>query len=274
MKKAYLFVVAAFVLVGFVVLWQVSRSRTFQFFGRLIPRVETSQKVVALTFDDGPTPDFTGQILSALDEAQVRATFFVTGAELEKNMAEGKLIVAAGHELGNHSYSHERMVLVTPSFVRHEVERTDQLIRDAGYQGEIYFRPPYGKKLFALPYYLSSTGRKSVTWDVEPESYPEIAADSDKIAEHVLSRTRPGSIIILHVMYGSRGESLKAVKKIVEGLKAQGYSFKTVSELLAAEDAPVAAADGLTPCTSEGSDGREAVGGEWSAYVAPLSEGC
>ena len=66
--------------------------------------------------------------------------------------------------------------------------------------------------------------------------HPEIAADSDKIAEHVLSRARPGSIIILHVMYRSRGESLKAVEKIVEGLKARGYGFKTVSELLAAEE--------------------------------------
>ena len=232
--KTYLSVVAALTIVALVALWQVSRSRTFQFFGQLIPRVNTSQKVVALTFDDGPTPEATGRILSALEEEHVRATFFVTGAELEKNMAEGKRIAAAGHELGNHTYSHERMVLVTPSFVRREVERTDELIRDAGYRGEIYFRPPYGKKLFALPHYLSSTGRKSVTWDVEPESYPEVAADSDKIAEHVLSRACPGSIIILHVMYGSRAESLKAVKKIIRGLKAQGYSFKTVTELLAA----------------------------------------
>ena len=236
MKKLYPFVTAALVLAGFVFLWQISRSRTFQFFGWLIPRVSTSQKVVALTFDDGPTLDATGQILSALDQQHVRATFFVTGAELEKNMAEGKKIVAAGHELGNHSYSHQRMILVTSSFVKGEIERTDKLIRDAGYQGEIYFRPPYGKKLFTLPYYLGKTGRKSITWDVEPESSPEIAADSDKIAEQVLSRARPGSIIILHVMYRSRSESLKAVRKIVEGLKAQGYSFKTVSELLAAEE--------------------------------------
>jgi chitin deacetylase len=234
MRKLITFAIAAFVIVGLVALGQVSRSRTFQFFGRLTPRVDTSQKLVALTFDDGPMPDATDQILSALDEGQVRATFFVTGAELEKNMAGGRKIVAAGHELGNHSYSHERMVLVAPSFVEREVERTDELIREAGHRGEIYFRPPYGKKLFTLPYYLSKTGRKSITWDVEPESYPEVAASADRIAEHVLSRTRPGSIIILHVMYRSRGESLRAVKKIVEGLKAQGYSFKTVSELLAA----------------------------------------
>ncbi|HVF54996.1 MAG TPA: polysaccharide deacetylase family protein [Pyrinomonadaceae bacterium] len=230
-------VIAVFVVIGLIAaLWQISRSSTFQFFGQLVPRVNTSQKVVALTFDDGPTPDATGRILSVLAEGQVRATFFVTGAELEKNMAEGQKIVAAGHELGNHSYSHDRMVLVTPSFVKGEIERTDKLIRDAGYQGEIYFRPPYGKKLFVLPYYLSETGRKSITWDIDPDSYPEVAADSDKIVEYALSRARPGSIIILHVMYPSRAESLKAVKKIVEGLKAQGYSFKTVSELLAAEE--------------------------------------
>jgi chitin deacetylase len=225
---------AAALVVGAAALWHISRSRTFQFFGQLVPRVNTSQKIVALTFDDGPTPEATGHILSALADEQVRATFFVTGAELERNMAAGRQIVAAGHELGNHTYSHQRMVLVTPSFVRREVERTDELIRDAGYRGEIYFRPPYGKKLFALPYYLSRSGRKSVTWDVEPESRPEVAADSDRIAGHVLARARPGSIIILHVMYGGRAESLKAVKKIVAGLKAQGYSFKTVTELLAA----------------------------------------
>jgi peptidoglycan-N-acetylglucosamine deacetylase len=124
------------------------------------------------------------------------------------------------------------MVLVSPSFVKNEIKSTDKLIRAAGYEGEIFFRPPYGKKLFALPYYLYETGRKTITWDVEPESYPEIAADADKITEHVLAKTQPGSIILLHVMYPNRRESMKAVKKIIDGLKTQGYSFKTVSELL------------------------------------------
>jgi peptidoglycan-N-acetylglucosamine deacetylase len=223
------------VMGGLLSLYRLSRSTTFQSFGEIIPRVNTSQKVVALTFDDGPTPDVTEQLLATLAEEAVRATFFVIGAELEKNIEEGKKIVAAGHELGNHSYNHERMILVTPSFVKQEIERTDQLIRTAGYQGEIHFRPPFGKKLFILPYYLSKTNRKSITWDVDPDSYPEVAADSNKIVEYVLSKTRPGSIILLHVMYPNRRESLKAVKKIVERLKAQGYSFKSVSELLAIE---------------------------------------
>ena len=224
---------AALLIVSCWLLWQVSKSRTFQFFGQLVSRVNTSQKVVALTFDDGPTTKGTDEILAILDEEHIKATFFVIGGELETNLDAGKKIVAGGHELGNHTYSHVRMLLVSPSFVEQEVEHTDKLIRDTGYQGEILFRPPYGKKLFALPYYLSKHGRTTITWDIEPESFPEVDGNSEKIAAYVLANTRPGSIIILHVMYPNRTESMKAVKKIVEGLKAQGYSFTTISELLA-----------------------------------------
>jgi peptidoglycan/xylan/chitin deacetylase (PgdA/CDA1 family) len=138
----------------------------------------------------------------------------------------------AGHELGNHTWSHKRMVLKTPSFIQSEVERTDQLIRQAGHQGAIHFRPPFGKKLFLLPWYLAKNSRKTITWDVEPESYPEIDADSNRIIEHVLANTKPGSIILLHVMYKSRVESRKSVRGIISGLRREGYSFKTVSEML------------------------------------------
>jgi len=234
MKKLFVLIsLIAILVAGLIVLWNISKSRTFQFFGEIVPRVNTSQKVVALTFDDGPTPKATAELLAILAAENIHATFFVIGGDLEQHPEEGKKIVAAGHELGNHSYSHTRMILVTPAFVRREIESTDKLIRETGFQGPIHFRPPYGKKLFALPYYLSKTGRKTITWDVEPDSYPEIAASSDKITEHVLSKVEPGSIVLLHVMYPSGAESMKAVKKIIGGLRAQGYSFKTVSELIA-----------------------------------------
>jgi len=233
MKKLVILLAALLLIISLGSLWQVSKSRTFQFFGEIVPRVNTNQKVVALTFDDGPEPNATDELLQILNQQNVHATFFVIGGALEEHLDSGKKIVAAGHELGNHSYSHVRMLLVSPSFVKLEIESTDKLIRDAGYQGEILFRPPYGKKLFTLPYYLSKHGRKSITWDLEPDSYPNIAADADKITDYVLTNTRPGSIILLHVMYSSGKEGMKAVPKIIEGLKAKGYSFKTVSELLA-----------------------------------------
>jgi peptidoglycan-N-acetylglucosamine deacetylase len=232
MRTKILIIVSVILLAGAGALWKISNSRTFQFFGSIVPRVNTAEKVVALTFDDGPIPNATSEILNVLDEMHVKATFFVIGAELERNMSEGRKIVAAGHELGNHSYSHTRMILVTPDFVRQEVEKTDQLIREAGYTGEINFRPPFGKKLLALPYYLSRNKRKTITWDVAPDSNPEIARDATKIIEITRSQVKPGSIILLHVMYPGRKESLKAVRGIIETLRREGYRFVTVSELL------------------------------------------
>ena len=231
-KLTFAAAMLVFLLVLAFGLWEVSKSRTFQFFGTLTARVETDEKIVALTFDDGPTPQFTGEILGVLAGQNVKATFFLIGSDLEKNPEEGGKIVSAGHEIGNHSYSHTRMVLVTPSFVREEIMKTDSLIRAAGYEKTAHFRPPYGKKLFALPFYLSQTERRTITWDVEPESFAEIAKSSEAIARHVLDNTKNGSIILLHVMYDSQKKSLRAVKPIIEGLKQKGFRFVTVSELI------------------------------------------
>jgi peptidoglycan-N-acetylglucosamine deacetylase len=209
-------------------------SRDFQFFGGIINQVETTDKVVALTFDDGPTEN-TDAVLKALDDAGVKATFFLTGNEIEDNPYEAKRLAEAGHELGNHSYSHDRMVFKSPSFVEKEIEDTDQLIREAGYDGPIQFRPPFGKKFIFLPYYLDKNNRNTILWNIEPDSYPEIASDSKNIVENVKQNVQPGSIILLHVMYDSRGQSLESIKGIVAELKKKGYIFKTVSELLEME---------------------------------------
>lgn len=234
MKKKILIITPFLLLIAAIALWQIGKSRTFQFFGSITPRINTNEKFIALTFDDGPTVNGTPEILKILDETQVKATFFLIGAELEQNLAEGRKIVAAGHEIGNHSYSHIRMLLVSPSFVQEEIEKTDRLIRESGYSKEIHFRPPYCKKLFTLPWYLSQTGRKTITWDVEPDSDPKIAADSRKIVEVTRTDARPGSIILLHAMYPNRQPSLQAVRGIIETLKQDGYRFTTVSELLTA----------------------------------------
>ena len=210
-------------------LFQISDSRTFQFFGEIYPRIETSQKVVALTFDDGPTHSHTEEILSILREENVRATFFLIGGGMAENPGEAEKIIADGHEIGNHTHSHRRMWLASPDFVKAEIETTDELIRKAGYQGEITFRPPYGKKLFTLPYYLSEHNRKTIMWDVEPDTYAE---KSDDIIKYALEQTKNGSIIVLHVMYDSRAESMKSVRPIIKILREKGFEFKTVSELL------------------------------------------
>jgi peptidoglycan-N-acetylglucosamine deacetylase len=215
-------------------LFNVSKSRTFQFFGGLVEKVETTEKVIALTFDDGPGMN-TDEILTILRDENVKGTFYLTGREIENNFDDAIKIVEDGHEIGNHSYSHQRMVLKSPSFIKGEIEKTNELIRQIGYDGDIHFRPPFGKKLFLLPYYLSKQNQKSILWNIEPETYPEVAANSKKITEHVIEKAEPASIILLHVMYDSRSESINSVKEIITSLKEQGYMFTTVSELLTYE---------------------------------------
>jgi peptidoglycan-N-acetylglucosamine deacetylase len=232
MKKLLKIILWIILLLGIaLLLFEISKSRNFQFFGGLVNKAETEDKVVALTFDDGPGVN-TDEILTILREEDVKATFYLTGKEIEQHMDDAKKIAGEGHEIGNHSYSHSRMVLKSPTFIKEEIEKTDDLIRQTGYEGEIHFRPPYGKKLFFLPYYLSKQERKTVLWNIEPESFPEIEGDAEKITEYVAENIEPGSIILLHVMYESREESLKSVKKIIASLKEQGYDMTTVSELL------------------------------------------
>jgi chitin deacetylase len=225
MKKLlirFLIFLVIFIVIS-LLLFQVSKSRTFQFFGEIVPRVETSQKVIALTFDDGPSSQKTDEILQILREENVRATFYVTGAEIEKNPGELEKIIAAGHEIGNHTFSHKRMLLVSPSFVESEIKRTDELIKKAGWTNEITFRPPYSMKLLTLPFYLSENNRKTITWDVEPETYVE---KSEDLIKHTLDNTKNGSIILLHVMYNSRAESIKSVRPIIKSLREKGLSLR------------------------------------------------
>lgn len=224
---------AAITLVVVVVLavggYYLMNSRTFQLAGRIVDRVDTDAKVVALTLDDGPTTK-TPEVLKVLADAQVPATFYLNGRDLAAHPEYGTAIAAAGHEIGNHTYTHRRMVFVTPGTVADEVARTDDEIRETGYQGPITFRPPYGKKLWTLPKYLSDHDRTTVMWDVEPDS--GAAPSAKRIVEQTVAEVRPGSIILLHVMFGDRANSLAAIPGIVAALKADGYRFLTVSELL------------------------------------------
>lgn len=190
---------------------------------------------MALTFDDGPADGKTEDILAVLNEHNIKATFFLVGKAIEENLDEAYLIVAEEHEIGNHSYSHKRMIFKSQEFISREIEETNRLIEKTGYKGLIHFRPPYGKKLISLPYYLSETGIKSITWDVAPENNLPADSSPTEIASYVVTRVQPGSIVLLHVMFQSRKNSLTAVPLIIKGLKARGYKFVTVSELLAHE---------------------------------------
>lgn len=230
MKKIIIVAFIAFLVI--LSLWQISKSLTFQFAGEIISNVRTSDSLIALTLDNGPFPKYTEEVLAILDNYNVVATFFLNGRDIEKHIEQAQKIVQAGHELGNHSYSHESLVLKSPGFIRDEIRRTDEAIRRAGYTGEIYFRPPFGEKLFVLPWLLSRENRVTVTWNIYPESYDDVGKDAQNIANHIIEKVKPGSIILLHVMTKRKEECRKSLPIFIEKIKAQGYKFVTVSELI------------------------------------------
>ena len=210
--------------------WRLLRSRSYQLFGELVTEVQTADSVVALTFDDGPIAPYSDSILDLLAAERVSATFFLIGSNAARHPELARRMVAEGHELGNHTFTHRRMVLVSPSVIREEIEATDSVIRAAGQQGPIHFRPPYGSRLVGLPWYLARTGRTTVLWTLEPDSWFHAHAE---MTRHVLTEEGPGAIILLHVEVPSRSEERLALREIIRGLRERGYGFVTLSDLMA-----------------------------------------
>ncbi|WP_240792212.1 MULTISPECIES: polysaccharide deacetylase family protein [unclassified Salinibacterium] len=206
-------------------------SRTTQLAGELVHRVDTNDRVVALTFDDGPTEADAAAVLDALAERGVLATFYLNGREIVANPDAVQRIIADGHEIGNHTWSHRSMTFVTFDTVADEVESTDSAIRAAGYKGPVTFRPPFGNKLLTLPLYLARHDRLTVTWDVSTEDFSGAEQSSADIVDGIVATTRPGSIILLHPWFG-RTASQEAIGEVIDRLLAEGYRFVTVSELL------------------------------------------
>lgn len=207
---------------------EVVNSSTFQLFGDYVARVDTNDRVVALTFDDGPDPFHTPNVLDVLDQHQVKATFFMIGRQVERYPKVAREVLRRGHEIGNHSYSHPKLILMSPRRVRDEIERTDKLLRDIGVSGEIHFRPPHASKFIVLPCVLVQMRKLSVLGDVDPEEWKQRPAAV--MTESILRQVRPGSIIGLHDPMGA--ETLRTLQNILPALAAEGYHFETVSELV------------------------------------------
>jgi peptidoglycan/xylan/chitin deacetylase (PgdA/CDA1 family) len=235
-KKTVIWICFILVLTGIFYgsfLWLKS-YRSPQLFGQCIHRIKTSEKIVALTFDDGPSIH-TEEILNILRLNNTQATFFLLGKNAEQFSNLVKQIYQAGHDIGNHSYSHEPLIFKSLTFIRKEIETTDQIIKQLGYEGTIHFRAPYGRKLIGLPWVLYQSNRPHILFDVIPDDWASPGVST--IVYRILSQVKPGSIILCHDGNGDnrgqdRSQTVEAIPIIIQKLKAKGYRFVTISELL------------------------------------------
>jgi peptidoglycan-N-acetylglucosamine deacetylase len=211
------------------VLWQVSKARCLQLVGEVTCRIDTDTKLIALTFDDGPTPEGVDAVLAELGPRGISATFFLIGNRMEKFPGQAERLIEAGHELGNHTYTHQRNIGHSQDFYAAEIARTDALLKRAGSDTNL-FRPPFGKRLIGLPLEVERAGYRTIMWDVEDQ--PEKFTEPRAFAKDILARSRPGSIILIHPMYRSNQVARDALPIVLDGLAAQGYEVVTVSELL------------------------------------------
>jgi peptidoglycan-N-acetylglucosamine deacetylase len=189
---------------------------------------------IALTFDDGPDPEFTPRVLDLLAAQHVRATFFLVGERAARAPATVRAIAAAGHEVASHGWSHRSLWLCGPARTDDEVGRARALLGELTGRAPVLFRPPWGMVNAALFGALRRHRQRCVFWSIQPEGLRPAPAAAQ--AARVLRRAHPGAIVDLHDAEGTRDAPARlcaALPAMLEGLAAAGYGFGTVSELLA-----------------------------------------
>jgi peptidoglycan/xylan/chitin deacetylase (PgdA/CDA1 family) len=183
---------------------------------------------IALTFDDGPTPGVTDRILDELKRRDLRATFFMIGQKVAAAPELARRVLAEGHEIGNHSFTHPKLAELPDTRVVEEIEKTQAIMHEVLYHHPTWFRPPFGSFRREQTGILQRENLRLVMWSVDPKDWSQ--PGESKIAETILTNTKSGSIILCHDLYP---QTVNAVGKILEGLTARGFSFVTLSTLLA-----------------------------------------
>jgi peptidoglycan/xylan/chitin deacetylase (PgdA/CDA1 family) len=201
---------------------------------RVIWRVATGEKKIALTFDDGPHPVFTPQVLDVLERHRVSATFFLIGRNIEQNFGLAQRITQSGHEVGNHTFTHPLMFKLASYEMRSEISRTDGLLRALGNKRPRFLRPPSGLFSKRVLDIVGECGYQAVIGDVYPRD-PHLPG-TDKLVDRVLGRVVAGSIVILHDGGNSnpidRSQTISAVAQLIPQLQDRGFEFVRLSELI------------------------------------------
>ena len=207
------------------------------FYGETITsgKVVDGKKIVALTFDDGPYPPFTQNLLAVLEEKQVKATFFVVGNNASKYPEVVRLVEGQGHEVALHAGEHKDFLKLNSSELAGNITSGKKVLKDLIGKPVKYMRPPHGFRDWAVMEEAYDFGLKVVNWSVIPRDWTNPGAQV--IADRVCKDVFPGAIVLLHdgdapSQTASREQTVEATAIIIDELRKQGYNFVTVSQLL------------------------------------------
>ena len=184
---------------------------------------------IAMTFDDGPSPETTPRLLDILKQRNIKATFFMIGQNAERNPEIVKRILADGHEIGNHSWTHPQLAKLPDDRVTEEITKTQNAITNAsGYTPKL-LRPPYGSITGRQKEWIENQfGLSVILWSVDPFDWKRPGASV--IQQRILAGARPGAIILSHDIHKQTVDSMPAT---LDALAAKGFKFVTVSQLIA-----------------------------------------
>jgi peptidoglycan-N-acetylglucosamine deacetylase len=183
------------------------------------------QRVVALTFDDGPGP-FTPQVLSVLERYQVPATFFEVGSEVARYPQFAAQVVAAGFPVGNHTWNHPDLSKLSAQGVASQIDMTQSEIRSATGMTPLCLRPPYDAWSATALSVIASRGLATMSYSVDPKDYTLPGAQA--IADRVVGASFPGAVVGMHDGGGDRSQTVAALPQIITRLRAMGYGFVSV----------------------------------------------
>lgn len=193
------------------------------------PDKPTEKKLVALTFDDGPHPKYTEQILGVLEKYGVKATFFVVGTNAERFPELVQKEISMGHEIGNHTYSHPNMKSITYDELQSELTQNEELLFSLTGARTTLFRPPCGEISDSVSSVAEDGIYKLVLWNIDTRDWEH--TQKKTIVDKVKKNVKPGSVILMHDFIGGESHTPEALPEIIEALLSDGYEFVTVSEL-------------------------------------------
>ncbi|MHC5742870.1 MAG: polysaccharide deacetylase family protein [Nostoc sp.] len=196
-------------------------------------KLTPQQKVIALTFDDGPWPESTGQVLDILKKNQIKGTFFLIGQNVKNCPGLVKREIAEGHVIGNHTWHHWYQFL-NPQAAAYEIDHTADLIYQVTGIKTNLFRPPGGIMHNGVASYARNSKYAIIRWSSDSVDYSRPAVP--KLINNVFRRAKPGGIVLMHDGGGNRSKTVQALPEIIANFRKQGYRFVTIPELLEMQD--------------------------------------